>query len=226
MLTDFFLRATNTGAEWVLLCLIVLSVVSLWMILDRVVYFHRHKIDADELGSQLQQRLANGEIRSATDLITKSNSIECQVVAAGLAEMSRGSQACGEAMLSVKARERRNLDSGLAVLGSIGSNAPFIGLLGTVLGIIKAAHDLADSGKGSADPNLVMAGVFEALVATAVGLVVAVPAVLAFNYFQRRVKLALLQTDALAHLVLSRCPATATQRPRPTTPNAPGKELS
>jgi biopolymer transport protein ExbB len=90
-------------------------------------------------------------------------------------------------------------------LGTIGANAPFIGLLGTVLGIVKAAHDMAvNSGTAdAANPNAVMSGVFEALVATAVGLCVAIPAVVAFNLLQRRVRTTNAQVDSLAHLVLS-----------------------
>lgn len=205
MLTEFFLRATHVGAEWVLWGLVLLSVISVGMIVERTLYFRRNKIDAEQLGSQLELKLQSGDVRGANELVQSGSAIECKVVAAGLSEIGRGSQVCGEAMLSVKARERRYLDQSLSVLGSIGSNAPFVGLLGTVLGIIKAAHDLVGSGSGNSDPNAVMAGVFEALVATAVGLFVAVPAVLAFNYFQRQVKVTLLQTDALAHLVLSRC---------------------
>ena len=87
-------------------------------------------------------------------------------------------------MQSVKARMRPALDANLSILATIGSNAPFVGLLGTVLGIIKAAHELtADTAQNN--PNAVMSGVFEALVATAVGLFVAIPAVVAYNLFQR-----------------------------------------
>ncbi len=215
MLTEFFLRATNVGAEWVLWGLVLLSIISVGMIVERVLYFRRNKVDAEQLGSQLELRLQNGDVRGANELVQGATSIECKVVAAGLSEITRGAQVCGEAMLSVKARERRYLDQSLAVLGSIGSNAPFVGLLGTVLGIIKAAHDLVGATPGAAsDPNAVMAGVFEALVATAVGLFVAVPAVLSFNYFQRQVKVTLLQTDALAHLVLSRCAIVVAARQR------------
>ena len=107
-------------------------------------------------------------------------------------------------MLSAKARTRSRLEARLAMLGTIGSNAPFIGLLGTVLGIVKAAHDMSSaSGSANADPNAVMAGVFEALVATAVGLCVAIPAVIAYNLLQRRVRVINANTDSLAHLVLS-----------------------
>jgi biopolymer transport protein ExbB len=94
-------------------------------------------------------------------------------------------------------------------LGTIGSNAPFVGLLGTVLGIIKAAHDMGAEANGG-DPGAVMAGVFEALVATAVGLCVAIPAIVFFNSFNRKVKHTMAQVDSLAHLVLTYVPAQRT----------------
>jgi biopolymer transport protein ExbB len=97
---------------------------------------------------------------------------------------------------------RPALDANLSILATIGANAPFIGLMGTVLGIIRAAHDLTQEATNSS-PNTVMAGVFEALVATAVGLFVAIPAVVAFNLFQRTVRKRIAQTDSLAHLILS-----------------------
>jgi biopolymer transport protein ExbB/TolQ len=128
--------------------------------------------------------------------------IESGVVAAGLVNFRNGPQACSEAMLSTKSRMRSALDANLSVLATIGSNAPFIGLLGTVLGIIKAAHEL-NAAAGQGNPGAVMSGVFEALVATAVGLFVAIPAVVAYNLFQRRVRTRLAQADSLAHLVLA-----------------------
>ena len=122
-------------------------------------------------------------------------------------------------MLSAKARMRPLLDARLSILATIGSNAPFVGLLGTVLGIIKAAHDLTAAG-GEGNPNAVMAGVFEALVATAVGLFVAIPAVVAFNLFQRRVRKTLAQVDSLAHLVLANVRAEPTAGTGRRTPTA------
>jgi biopolymer transport protein ExbB len=80
---------------------------------------------------------------------------------------------------------RVHLERNLTFLASVGSNAPFIGLFGTVLGIIRAFADLAGNLDGGAD--VVMAGISEALVATAVGIFVAVPAVVAYNAFQRQV---------------------------------------
>jgi biopolymer transport protein ExbB len=119
-------------------------------------------------------------------------------------------------MLSAKARMKAELDANLSILATIGSNAPFVGLLGTVLGIIKAAHEMnATAGEGN--PSAVMNGVFEALVATAVGLFVAIPAVVAFNLFERKVRTRVAQTDSLAHLVL----ANAAAPTKAAVPHAP-----
>jgi biopolymer transport protein ExbB len=204
MLTSLLLKLTYVGAEWVLWLLLILSVTSIAFIVERCLYFYRTRIDGDELANQLQELLRARNLQGAWQLVKDSHTyvIESSVVAAGLVAMRNGTHACGEAMLSAKARMRPALDAHLSILATIGSNAPFIGLLGTVLGIIKAAHDLtADPAHNN--PNAVMAGVFEALVATAVGLFVAIPAVVAFNIFQRHVRTRIAQVDSLAHLVLS-----------------------
>jgi biopolymer transport protein ExbB len=83
-------------------------------------------------------------------------------------------------------RERRGLEGRLPLFASIGSTAPFVGLFGTVLGIIHALQKI--SGSGSASLDVVAGPIGEALVATGVGIAVAVPAVLAYNYFIRRVR--------------------------------------
>jgi biopolymer transport protein ExbB len=204
MLTGLFLKMTLVGAEWVLYLLVLLSFFSVGIIVDRLWYFAEHRVDVADLAAKLEQFLRQGDLKSAWQLVAGSDAIECVVVAAGLAAVGRGSQACSEAMLSAKARTRSRLEARMAMLGTIGSNAPFIGLLGTVLGIVKAAHDMSvQSSSSAADPNAVMAGVFEALVATAVGLCVAIPAVIAYNLLQRRVRTTNAQVDSLAHLVLS-----------------------
>src|SRR4029078_7538172 len=98
-------------------------------------------------------------------------------------------------------REKLRLERNLTFLATLGSNAPLIGLFGTVLGIITASHGLAANQAGG--PSVVMAGISEALVATAVGLMVAIPAVVAFNYFNRRVRTSMTQVDWMSHLALA-----------------------
>jgi biopolymer transport protein ExbB len=221
MLTQQLLKLTLVGAEWVLWILVLLSVISVALIVDRCIYFYVRRIDADALGEELEKALQAGDVRGAFDLVKGSDAIECVVVAAGLPALRRGATACGEAMLAAKARMRPIVDARLSILATIGSNAPFVGLLGTVLGIVKAAHDLSGGGTGTGDPNAVMAGVFEALVATAVGLFVAIPAVVAFNLLQRRVRNTMANVDSLAHLVLANV-RVETRKPLPNeAPLAP-----
>jgi len=98
-------------------------------------------------------------------------------------------------------KEQHTLESGLTLLASIGSTAPFVGLFGTVMGIMHAMHDITASGSTSLD---VVAGpIGDALVATAIGIAVAVPAVLAYNFFLRRVKLQRMQLESfVGHFLL------------------------
>lgn len=207
MLTNLLLKLTYLGAEWILWLLVGLSILSIALIFERWFYFWRTGVDAEELGVRLQEDMRKGDLPAAWQLVKDAHatSIECGVVAAGLVHARNGPRACGEAMLSAKARMRPALDANLSILATIGSNAPFVGLLGTVLGIIKAAHEM-NVAAGGGDPARVMSGVFEALVATAVGLFVAIPAVVAYNLFERKVRKRLSQVDSLAHLVLANLP--------------------
>jgi biopolymer transport protein ExbB len=98
--------------------------------------------------------------------------------------------------------QRIRYERGLAYLGTLGSNAPFVGLFGTVLGIVRAFHDLARS-SASLGTQAVMAGIAEALVATAVGLLVAIPAVATYNVLMRHVETALASAGTLGHRILA-----------------------
>ena len=201
-ITDKFLSFTLLGAEWVLWLLIALSVVSLAIMIERGWYFFTHNFDIDQVAGQLKRLMLAGKIADVKAMLKDNNSVEAAVVLTGLAEIDNGPDAVSEAMLATKARERLKLERNLAVLGTLGNNTPFIGLFGTVLGIMKASHDLTANSGGQA-AQAVTAGVFEALVATAVGLMVAIPAVVGYNYFQRRVRASVGRIDSLAHLVLS-----------------------
>jgi biopolymer transport protein ExbB len=111
-------------------------------------------------------------------------------------------------MESAMAVERAALDGRLAYLGTLGNNAPFVGLFGTVIGVILAFDALgtetgATAAAGQAASAAVMNAIAEALVATAVGIAVALPAVAAYNYFQRRIACMLGDAEALTKLVLA-----------------------
>jgi biopolymer transport protein ExbB len=218
-ITERFLAFTLLGAQWVLWLLIILSILSFAVMIERLWFFTTHSVDVGSLIADLRRLLTKGNLSDARARVGGSDATEMIVIAAGLAEVERGADAVSEAMVGVKVKERMRLERNLVFLGTLGNNAPFIGLFGTVLGIIKAFHDLAGNQAGGA--QVIMASISEALVATAVGLLVALPAVVGFNYFNRRVRGVIANTDALAHVVLAQLkgddegthdPATRTEK--------------
>ncbi len=116
-------------------------------------------------------------------------------------------------------RERRSLEGGLTLLASIGSTSPFVGLFGTVWGIMHALQDITKSGSASLD---VVAGpIGEALVATAIGIAVAVPAVLAYNFFLRRMKIMIAELEDFATDFVNLALKTAWRLERPAGEGKP-----
>ena len=196
----------DIGASPILYLMIALSIVSVAIMLERTLFFFRIRENLQRLASQLSSALGQGDLNAARQLVTHAKSAEAAIVAAGLARVQHGAAAVEEAMAGASAVQRMRLERRLGFLGTLGSNAPFVGLLGTVIGIVQAFEQLqvagAANGSGGA-MNGVMGAIAEALVATAIGLVVAIPAVAAFNAFQRRIKAILGNAEALRHIVLS-----------------------
>lgn len=186
----------GTGATWVMYLLIALSALQLTVIIERVVAFRRARASRT-LKRRVREALATGDLRAVTLTVQSESSLEARVLAAGAAAAERGPEAAGEIMGSALIEERLQLERGLSFLGTLGNNAPFLGLFGTVLGIIHAMADMSSAVGGQAS-RAVLAGISEALIATAIGLMVALPAVAAFNYFQRRLKTRSQAAEALA----------------------------
>jgi biopolymer transport protein ExbB len=201
----------DAGAGWVLWLLAVLSVASVAIAIERWFFYRRAAGSLHELAAGLQQRLAaHGDIEAA-EWLDASKSVAARVAAAGLRLAERGPAAASKAMVSRTALEREDLDRRLAFLGTLGNNAPFLGLFGTVIGVIQAFEELGHSAAGHAGAGAtsqvasgaVMSAIAEALVATAVGIAVALPAVAAYNYLQRRVEHVLAGVEVLSNLVLA-----------------------
>ncbi|MEM7152131.1 MAG: MotA/TolQ/ExbB proton channel family protein [Myxococcota bacterium] len=204
-LTEEFLKFSLLGAEWVLWLLVVLSVLSVYVMIERALFFRGVSGADAELRRKLLSQLSEGDREGAAKTVKDANGPGGRMVREMLGQAEHGSEAIEAALNAVRPEERVRLGKNLSFLGTLGSNAPFIGLFGTVLGIIKAFKDLAESGlkPGGETSTEVMAGISEALVATAVGLLVAIPAVVAYNIFQRRVKRTLGEAESLANTARS-----------------------
>lgn len=189
------------GAAPVMWLMIGLSVASLALILERAWFFHSVSDNLESLVRALSDRLRDNDLSGARAVMEVSRSAEAAVVIAGLIEASRGATAAREAMTGAAAIQRLRLERGLGFLGTLGNNAPFIGLFGTVVGIVMAFEKLGQTTAANASSE-VMSSIAEALVATAIGLAVAIPAVAAFNWFTRRIKAIHGNTEALSRVLL------------------------
>ncbi len=199
MLIERVQRITYYGAHWILWLLVVASVVALAIVIERAVLFWSSRDNPTRLRREIRALLAVRDVAGARRRLDSSPSFEATIARAGLD--AEGAASAEERILAEREVARLKLERHLGFLGTLGSNAPFVGLLGTVIGIVRAFHRLSEtSGQVSAG---LMAEIGEALVATAVGILVALPAVAFFNLFHRAIKARLGQSDALGHEVLA-----------------------
>lgn len=201
MLTERLLQVTLLGTEWVLYLLIGLSVASVALMVERLLFFRANRLAWDKLLARVDPLLHAGDISGLSDVLRSWPGPEADVLRAGIEGARKGRGAAERLVHAALLVETQRLDRRLAFMGTLGNNAPFIGLFGTVMGIIRAFRDLSLDVKGGA--NVVMAGISEALIATAAGLFVAIPAVIAFNAFQRRVSKDVTRAQAAADRLLA-----------------------
>ena len=202
MLEQGMMAFALLGAGWVLWLLVILSILCVAISLERVYYLVRDGTNGTGLQAAMDGYLANGDAGVLRQQVNKLSGFEARVLGAGLEVADLGADASMKAMSGTATAEKLRMERGLAFLATVGSNAPFLGLFGTVLGIIQAFHDLAINTSEASEA--VMAGISEALVATAVGLMVAIPAVVLYNLFTRWVKGRLARSASLADLLVAR----------------------
>jgi biopolymer transport protein ExbB len=171
----------------VLYLLIGLSLFSLLIIIERYVRIGRVARLSQVERRKLEVQLAKGSLDSIVALELSSESLEGRVMIRALEQIrTTGSRGLEQIFNTFEQIEQPKLERSLTFLATVGSNAPYIGLFGTVLGIMKSFNDLSQA--SSAGQQTVMAGISAALIATAAGLLVAIPNVLAYNYFQKQVQ--------------------------------------
>jgi biopolymer transport protein ExbB/TolQ len=173
-------------AEWVLWLLIGLSIASVAVIVERLVFYRRHAVDINEIKRNLSEHLKEGDFESAAQYLKRFDALETNVVLFGLRDHKSGADSVQDLIAGASGKETARFEKRLNFLATVASNAPFIGLFGTVLGIIRAFNDLSSNMAEAS--GAVMSGIAEALIATAVGLLVAIPAVIAFNFLKSKVK--------------------------------------
>jgi biopolymer transport protein ExbB len=201
-ITELFLKLALMGAGWVMWVLVACSILSVAIIIDRVIYFSRIRGDFAEFVASLTERLNAGESFEVVGAwCSGQKMVEAQIAAVGLEKAAQSLRSAEESMAAMMIGARVRLDKGLTILGTLGANTVFVGLLGTVIGVIEAFHALASS--KTAGPEVVMASVSEALVASAVGILVAVPAVVAYNMIMRGIRKKMANSETVARIILT-----------------------
>ena len=201
MLSEKLLEFSLVGAEWVLWLLVILSVFSVSIMVDRFLTFRRTNVRMEDIEPAFTKAIAVRDFKAARSTV-EADGFVSNVLRSGLETLEGGASDSGaveQSMLAAIVREKDRHERGLVHLGTVGNNAPFIGLFGTVLGIIQSFEQLGQAKQAVGEAgqavnqldaqnnSAVMALLGEALVATAVGILVAIPAVAAYNAFKSRI---------------------------------------
>ncbi len=205
-LVETFTKLADLGAEWVMWLLLALACISVLVIVERLWLFQSTRINVTAIARKLLKTLENGDLAQAKALVQRAKSMEERVLGDALSLYNGGADAVEEIASASMIRERQRYERALSFLGTVGSNAPFIGLLGTVIGVILSFAELGRNPKGGLE--VVGPGISEALVATAVGLLVAIPSVVSYNWFKQMMKKRVGDTDFLVRLVVAQLKRT------------------
>ncbi len=198
---EVLFRIADASAHGILYFMGIISLVSVSIMVERFTTLKRISSSSSAIALEFRKLIGTQDIDQVEKLSKDSTSLEGKALGYGLNFVKKhGADGLDELFNSYKTVERPLLEKNLNILGTIASNAPYVGLLGTVMGIMKAFNDLAVApGQGN---EVVMAGIGHALVSTAIGLAVAIPAVVAFNLLQKKVALVLNNIDAAKDLCL------------------------
>jgi biopolymer transport protein ExbB len=200
-MTDNFFAIAQVAHVVTLWLLILLSVLSLAFILERLFTLTKIRNESARVSERLRDILQSNKLSELEDMAKDRKTLEGRALSYGLRHVhERGLNGLEEIFSAYALNERPILEKYLSFLATVGSNAPFIGLLGTVFGIMDAFRGMAQS---QGDATAVMLGISKALTATAIGLMVAIPAVIAYNYFQKQVKGVLQNLESVKELCLA-----------------------
>jgi biopolymer transport protein ExbB len=172
--------------SFTMIVLILCSIVALSFTIERWWFFRKINIDVDNFMTILKKYIEENNFKSALDLCRSYNSPLSDLMEVAILNYQKPKSQVIELMNAARLDKRLEMEQYVIVMGTMGTICPFIGLFGTVIGIIRAFHDLAVSGSGG--PSVVAAGISEALITTAAGLAIAIPSVVLYNYFMKKVK--------------------------------------
>lgn len=204
MLTERIYAISLFADQAILLLLLLTSIASIAIILERYFFIRKFSKTSQSVSSTLQAIVHNNKIDDIESIPNDPFSLEGQAAANSLKYLKdRGSKGLEEFFNTFVITQRPMIEKGMGFLATVGSNAPYVGLLGTVFGIMKAFRELSLAGSQANSQVMIMEGISMALVATGAGLFVAIPAVVAYNVYNRKIRYIYDNLDALKEILLA-----------------------
>ncbi len=183
--------------------MVLMSVYLLALIIVRLNFFRKMSVDSQKLMTEAHRAISHNDKKALAAMKGQraSDPPVMILIATSLSNPDVSHQDLSEILSVARIRQTERLMKGLPVFGTMAAVAPFIGLLGTVIGIVESFNSLAQS--GAAGPNVVAAGVATALWATAAGLVVAIPSVVAYNVFRNKAKTIVIDMEVVSREIMT-----------------------
>ena len=203
MLLQKLLAIALVSTEWIIWILLLLSILSVAVIIERFFVLRLKRGDLERLKQRIGAAMRKDNNAGIENILRQDNSSAAKILLETIQNTKKMGLAFEDSLAIAISEERLRLESRISILGTLGNNAPFIGLFGTVLGIINAFHSLAQNTKGG--PTIIMTGISEALIATALGLFIAIPAVGAYNYFVRGIKKIIVSAENFTRMLAPVC---------------------
>jgi biopolymer transport protein ExbB len=194
-LLDYFIK--GGPVMWPLL---LASIIGIAIIIERILALRKAKINAAEFMTNLRNLLLNNKIEQAIEQCDKAKSPVASVIKSALLRYNKTEEDIKTAIEVAAVYEVGRLERGLTILATIANIAPLLGFLGTVTGMIRSFGVLAKVGLG--DPGAVAAGISEALITTAAGLIIAIPVQFAHNFFTAKISLIVRDMETLSGMLL------------------------
>ncbi|MFP4497634.1 MAG: MotA/TolQ/ExbB proton channel family protein [Vulcanimicrobiota bacterium] len=179
-----FVSILNQGGFSMYL-LVLASFIAIALIAERIYNFNRLYLNPEKLFQEITPLIKNQEYEQAREILHKENKPIARIYLAGLQRRGYNPDIMENSILNTINEELAHFEKNINILGTISVISPFLGLLGTILGMIKAFADIA--AEGTTGPAVIATGVYEALYTTAAGLIIAIVTVIFYNYFQTRI---------------------------------------
>ncbi len=184
----FKVEMINKGGP-VMIAILLCSISALAIILERFISIHNNRVDTDKLMDEITLALKRNRIKDAMDICDQTPGPTAQIMKAGISRYDRGRQEIREAIEEAGLQEVPRLEKNLGSLATIAHISPLLGLLGTVTGMVSTFQIIQQKAQAMhpVDPSVLAQGIWEALITTVAGLIVAIPSFVAYNYFVAKV---------------------------------------